>query len=450
MRPLNLRLMGLAAATLLLATACTGVRTSSAPATAGPGASDPGTGSSAEPGASPSAAAITGNIRYLVEAPENADDLEPLREHLKDFEAANPGVTVELEAIPLEQLRQSLQTQLRGPNSPDVFSWGSGPAYAGPLADAGLLYDLTEAYEEREWPVYEFAKEQVTVDGKVLGVPGEMETIGIFYNKSIFTELGLAQPQNLAELEAAAEAIKGSGRIAFAMADQEGWEGSHWFSMALSSRIGSAGMAELFEGSASWNSPDVVAALKVWEDWNEAGYFPPTPTAISYDNGNALFFSGEAAMIPTGSWLVGDIEGAGVDFEVGFMPFPSESGPGIWTGGLGSGPYISANTQNPEAAVAFVDYLLSEEHGRWVVENLATIPSFPIDTADVEVSPLFAQVLEDTAKFAGGDADFGSNIDVLSTDVFNEAMFNGIQAMLTGQKTAEQVAADLDTAATQG
>lgn len=446
MRSTPLRLTGLAAAVLLLATACTGVRSSAAPTDAATAA--PGT--SADPGASaPASPALTGDLRYLVEAPENADDLDPLREHLKDFEAANPGVTVKLEAIPLEQLRQSLQTQLRGPNGPDVFAWGSGPQYAGALAEAGLLYDLTASYEAKQWPVYEFAKTQVTIDGKVLGVPGEMETIGIFFNKAIFAELGLAQPQNLAELEAAAEAIKGSGKIAFAMADQEGWEGSHWFSMALSSRIGSAKMAELFAGTASWDSPDVVAALKIWEDWNEAGYFPPTPTAISYDNGNALFFSGDAAMIPTGSWLVGDIEAAGVDFEVGFMPFPSETGPGIWTGGLGSGPYVSANTQNPEAAIAFVDYLVSQEHGRWVVENLATIPPYPVDTAGVEVSPLFAQVLADTARFAGGDADFGSNIDVLSTDVFNEAMFNGIQAILTGQKTAEQVAAELEAAAKQ-
>lgn len=446
MRITSVRLPALAAAVLIAAAACTGVRSTPAPtegATSEPGAS-------ASAGASGSAAPITGDLRYLVEAPEDAAALDPLREHLKDFEAANPGITVELEAIPLEQLRQSLQTQLRGPNSPDVFAWGSGPAYAGALAEAGLLYDLTEAYEAYDWPVYEFAKKQVTFDGKVLGVPGEMETIGIFYNKDLFAEQGIAQPQNLSELEAAAQKLKDAGLIPFAAANKEGWEGSHWLSMALSSRIGSEGMADLFEGRTSWNSPDVVAALKLWEDWNAAGYFPPTPTAITYDNGNALFFSGEAAMVPTGSWLVGDIEAAGVDFEVGYMPFPSEDGPGIWTGGLGSGPYISANTRNPEAALAFVDYLVSEEHGRWVVENLATIPPFPVDTTGLEVSPLFAQVLEDTAKFAGGDADFGSNIDVLSTDVFNEAMFNGIQAMLTGQKTAEEVAAALDAAYRQG
>ena len=103
------RLLVPPAALALVLAGCTGVRAPSAtPASSAGGSS--------------SAGAATGDIRYLVEAPENAEDLDPLREHLKDFEAANPGITVELEAIPLEQLRQTLQTTLRGPNAPDVFA----------------------------------------------------------------------------------------------------------------------------------------------------------------------------------------------------------------------------------------------------------------------------------------------------------------------------------------
>jgi raffinose/stachyose/melibiose transport system substrate-binding protein len=214
--------------------------------------------------------------------------------------------------------------------------------------------------------------------------------------------------------------------------------------MALSSSIGSEGMEELFAGERSWDSPEVVQALQLWKEFDEAGYLPESPTSVDYDTSIAQFLSGDAAMIPTGSWLVGELDD-NADFEVGYIPFPGPDGPGIFTGGLGSGPYISAGTDNLDGALEFLDFLASEEHGQWTVENLHTIPPQEIETEGLEVSPLLAQVLEDTAAVTE-DRDFGYNIDVMVPDEVNEAMYDGFQAVLTGQQTPEQVAASLEAA----
>ncbi|MBA2445062.1 MAG: extracellular solute-binding protein [Nocardioidaceae bacterium] len=421
----TLKVPGAAAAVLLLAAGCTGTAPSS--------------------GGDEDSADSTGSIRYLIEQQEDPGALKLLDAHIDEFEKANPGITVKLEAMPLENMRTVLQTQLRSGEGPDVFNWGSGPGYAGALAEAGLLYDLTDAYEQNDWQIYDFAKERVTFDGKTFGVPGEMETIGLFYNKTLFADLGIAAPESLADLEAVSRSLLDEGIVPIGVSDKEGWQGGHLLSMALSSEVGSDGMDELLNGGAAWDSPDVVSALRLWEDFMDAGYLPESPTALSYDGGNALFYSGEAAMLPTGSWLVPEIED-NVDFEVGYVPFPSGDGPGIFTGGLGSGPFISAGTTETEAALKFVDFLASQEHGQWTVENLGSIPPMPIDTKDLQVSPLFGQVLEDTSELSGGSGDLGYNIDVLVTDVFNEAMFDGVQAILSGQKDAEEVAQDLEAA----
>jgi raffinose/stachyose/melibiose transport system substrate-binding protein len=82
------------------------------------------------------------------------------------------------------------------------------------------------------------------------------------------------------------------------------------------------------------------------------------------------------------------------------------------------------------------------------VENLHTIPPRPIDTSGLAVSPLFAQVLRDIGDLADG-GDVGYNIDVLATDTFNEAMYDGMRAILTDQATPAQVAATLQAAAQQ-
>ena len=417
-----------AGAVCLLAAACTG---------GAPAAPSGGGGSGAGGGGD------KGSLTYLLEEPEDAKALSALEAHIAGFEKES-GVKVEMRTLPFYTLRTVLQTQLRSGDGPDVFSYGSGPGFGGALAKAGLVKDLTAAYEERDWKVYDFAKERVTFDGKTYGVPGELETIGLFYNKAVFTELGLQPPKSLDELRAAADKIKASGRTAFAVGDKEGYEGGHLLSMALSSAIGSDGMEELFAGTRSWDSPEVVAALSLWKDFNAAGYLPKSPTSVDYDTSIAQFFSGEAAMIPTGSWLIGEIEDE-TKFEVGYIPFPAPDGPGVFTSGLGSGPYVSASTDNPDGALEFVDFLASPEHGAWTVENLNTIPPQEIDVTKVKASPLLSQVLKDTAAVTG-DSGFGYNIDVMVSDKLKKAMEDGFQGVLTGQRTPQQVAASLEAA----
>lgn len=389
------------------------------------------------------------SIKYLIEEPEDAKALAALKKQIAGFEKQS-GVTVKVDTLPTDTMRTVLQTQIRSGKGPDVFGWGSGPGYGGALAKAGLVKDLTSAYKKYDWQVFDSAKERVTVDGKLYGVPGELETLGIFYNKDLFAKLGIKEPKSTADLEAAASTIKAAGKIPLAVGDKEGWEGGHLLSMALSSAVGPSGMEALFSGTKSWDSPEVVSALDFWKQLNDKGYLPKSPTSVNYDNSLALYYSQDAAMIPTGSWLVGEIDD-NTKFKTGFIPFPAPGGAGIYSAGLGSGPYVSASTTKTDAALKFVDFLASPEHGAWTVENLHTIPPMPLNAANLKVSPLFRQVLNDTAALAaggaGGAGGFGYNIDVLTTDTFNKTLYDGFQAVLTGQMTTKEVASKLQAAA---
>jgi raffinose/stachyose/melibiose transport system substrate-binding protein len=408
----------------VLATACTG----------GGGPARPASGGDAN------------TITYLVGQPEDAHQLDLIKQDIAAFEKENPDAKVDLNVMPNDNLRTVLQTQLRSGEGPDVFGYDTGPGFAGVLAEAGLLYDLTDAYEKNEWPIYDWAKERVTFGGKVVGVPGQVEEIGIFYNKDLFAEHGIDEPRNLTELEAAAEKLKDAGITPFAFSDKEGWEAGHILSATLASSIGSDGVEALLSGKKAWNSPEVVAAIDLWfTDFRERGFLPPSPNAITYDNANALFYSGKAAMNLTGTWMISDINKT-ADFEVGFIPFPAKDGAGIFAGGLGGGTFVSANTASPELAVKFLDHLQSPEYGTWSVEKLNIIPAYPVDTTGITTNPLSKQVLEDTGDIASGEGDFGYNIDVLTTDVFNEAMWDGLQSALAGSASAKDVADALEEA----
>lgn len=396
----------------------------------------------ADQSSAPQETAAAQEIRYMIGQPEDPADLELVEADLKAFEAQNAGITVKLDVIPSENVRTIVQTQLRSGEGPDVFGYDTGPGFAGALAKAGLVYDLTDAYAEKGWPIYDFAKERVTFDGKIVGVPSDIEEVGIFYNKDLFEKLGISEPKSLDDLRGAAKKVADANLIPLAVSDKEGWQGGHLLSMVLSSDVGSKGMNDLLAGTVPWDSAPVKNALGVWDEFEAAGYLTPSPVAVTYDNANALFFSGKAAMNPTGSWLAQDLE-RNVKFDVGFIPFPSASGPGIFSGGLGSGTFVSASTKKAEASIKFLDYLMTPEHGRWQVEKRHTIPAFPVDTAGIKASPLFTQILNDAAKIAEGTGDFGYNIDVLTTDAFNNAMWKGVQGVLTAQTTPEKVAAEL-------
>ena len=383
------------------------------------------------------------SITYLIEEPEDAAALKGLKQHIATFEK-DSGISVKVRTLPFENMRTVLQTQLRSGEGPDVFSWGSGPSFGGALAKAGLVHDLTDAYEENGWEVYDFAKERVTVDGKVYGIPGEMEIIGLFYNKKILDSLGIAEISSLDDLMAACGTIKDAGMTPMAVANKEGWEGGHMLSMSLSSRVGGEGMDELFAGDASWDSPEVTSAIGVWKDFNDSGCLPESPTSIDYDSSLSLFYDRKSPILPTGSCIVGEIDDE-TNFEVGYVPLPATDGPGVFASGLGSGPFISETSSKKDAALEFLDFLASDQHAQWTVENLHTIPARPLDTSTLDVSPLFRRVLDNTKDLATS-GDFGYNIDVMTSDAFNEAMYDGMQAVLTGQRTPEEVAADLQAA----
>jgi len=384
------------------------------------------------------------SITFMIGNPEDPADLELTEADMAKFEKES-GIHVELKVIPIENVQTIVQTQLRSGEGPDVFGYDTGPGFAGALAEAGLVFPLTDAYEDLDWPIYDFAKERVTFDGEIVGIPNDIETLGLYYNSTVFDELGIDRPESTGDLLDACQTIQDAGLIPIALNDLDGWQGGHYLSVILSSMVGSAGMEEFVDGTKSWDSPEVVEALSLLDDFNKAGCFPPSPVAIDYDNGNALFYSGQAAMNLTGSWLVKDTE-RNVDFEVAYIPFPAPDGPGIFSGGLGAGVFINATSKKTDSAVKFLDYLMTQEHGAWVIQNAQSIPAFPIDTSGVEATPLFTQVLDDAAKIADGTGDFGYNIDVLTSTEFNQAMWDGVQAVLTGQATPEEVAANLEAA----
>ncbi len=193
--------------------------------------------------------------------------------------------------------------------------------------------------------------------------------------------------------------------------------------------------------------PEVVQAIDIFfRDFVESGYYPDGVNAITYDDANTRFYSGEAAMLPTGTWLVPEIVQAVQDFEVGFFPFPYIGGSGISPPvGVGTGLFVAADASNPEGAIEFIDYLQQGDTARLIIERLNTIPAHPVDTRGLDVPELFKQVLDDLSEAAQAEA-FGYNIDVLVPKNFNQVMYTGFEQVIAGTRSSEEQALMLQRA----
>jgi raffinose/stachyose/melibiose transport system substrate-binding protein len=111
-------------------------------------------------------------IKYLTETPETTNlERTAIEIQVNRFEEQNPKYTLERETVTPDDLLTVIKTRLQTGQAPDVFNYGTGPGFAGVLQDAGLLSSLEKAYKENGWEIYDWAKQQVTYDDTVYGVP---------------------------------------------------------------------------------------------------------------------------------------------------------------------------------------------------------------------------------------------------------------------------------------
>ncbi len=361
------------------------------------------------------------------------------------FQETHPNVEFQRDAQTIDNLRPVVQTAMGAENGPDIVYYDSGPGYAGVLAEAGLLLPLDDAYADKGWNdrIFSWTKDRVTFDGKAYGIGNELEFIGVYYNKAIFDELGVSEPKTYEEFVDICDKAKEAGYTPIAFADGPKWPAFHQFSIMANNIAGKDKLDAILFGDASWDDPDIVKAVQTFfVDMNEAGYFLKDTTAISYEDGNAVFYAGGAAMDITGTWLLSEMSNNAQDFEVGFFFFPSIEGkPVMPPGGMGSGYFVNAKTQYPDVAIEFLDFMFSEEGGKIWLEDLSIIPPITVPTADLNLTPLMKFAVD-----AVTTVPLGYNIDVLAGDNFNTAQGDGYQAVLLGLKTPQELVTELQAA----
>jgi raffinose/stachyose/melibiose transport system substrate-binding protein len=358
------------------------------------------------------------------------------------FTAKHPNIKIQRDPVTSDNMRTMVQTSLASGEGPDVIYYDTGPGFAGVLAKADLLMPLDNFYMQMGWDdrIFPWTKARTTFDGKVYGIGHQLEFLGAYYNKNLFTELGLSEPKSIDDLLNICEKGKEAGYIPISFGDGGKWPAYHMFSMTVNNLIGREGLDDILYSDGRWDSPEIQRAIQLFfVDMNEAGCFIPDSAAVSYDDANTAFYSGQALINMTGTWLISETNENAKDFEVGWFFFPAiDNKPTFPPAGLGSGYFISSKTDHAQEAATYLDFLFSEEAAKVWMEEMNFIPPIKVDSSQFALSPLVT-----FAVSALQTQEMGYNIDVLTPDTFNTMMGDGFQSVMLGEKTAEAQAKDL-------
>jgi len=285
------------------------------------------------------------------------------------FEEMHPGVEVEMNYQD-DDLYQTigLPNLLAARNAPDIYFEWTGDRMVTRYED-GYGADLTEAvnsgplagiYDEGVFP-------DASVDGKVVLVPHTADVSNvIWYNKAILEEQGLTPPTTWEELLAACDALNAADIIPIASGNKDLWAAGNWLSHLTARVVGEDLYASTLSGEGQFSTPEWEEAFGYIAELAERGCVNESVNAVDDNAGAQLFFQGQAAMHPIGSWLVSWAidENPDLDFDFVNLPAMPEGSAGNQDSvtGVSTGHMVNANSENIDLAVEFLALVNSPEN----------------------------------------------------------------------------------------
>ncbi len=289
------------------------------------GSSDDGSG---DDGA---ASGLEGTLRVLIH--QNPPGVEFFESFNDDFEAANPGVNVEMAVVKADDIPTVNQTRLNA-NDIDVttisvtgFDKAVQPYMSDvdtpfwqQLIEAELLMDLSDQPYVQNYD--EAAIADGSFDGGVYSL-GLGRTIysGVFVNLDLLADVGIDVPTTWDELVSACDAVTDAGFKCMIAGGQDGWPvfvGTYGLLGAL--YPDQAGMVEgLWTGDLKWNDERGLELFDRYATY--ADMLDAESAGLTGDSAGPRFAAGDVAFGPMGAWMAGPIDDA-ASFEWTYIPFP--------------------------------------------------------------------------------------------------------------------------------
>ncbi len=329
------------------------------------------TGSAAVPSAAASSTASGEHVNLKLFTGK-IETIDLMNEIINDFNASQDKITVEQEYQ--KDASNIIKIKFASGQVPDIMT-----TYEQGFADEGKYLDLSDqsAWWDRLSPEMKVNCTDVK-SGKQYRVCTNMTMAGFFYNKAIFSELGLKTATTWDEFVKNLSAIKEKkpGITPWFIFGKEAWHLGHLIEFIphgyIKQQLGSieAKKAMLANDKAKLNFGAADGAMATFAknlvDLKNKGLINSDVLTATSDNCVQEFVTGKAAMLSNGMWVLSSLTEADpkIADKIGFAPYPSympNSKPVVLSA-EDSGYSISATTAHKAEAIEFLNFLFNAKN----------------------------------------------------------------------------------------
>ena len=376
--------------------------------------------------------AVTLNI--LLPAP----DAPPLRSIIKDFEAKNPGIRINIVEGPnATNLIEDLYTSsfLLGDSPYDLVNMDI--IWTSKFAAAGWLLDVSDRLSQSDLAV--FSPQDVEAgryEGKLYRLPIRSDVGMLYYRQDLISEAGLQPPETFQDLIKVSTTLQKQGKTKWGYL----WQGRQYEGLV-------AMFVEVLEGFGGFwvnptslevglDRPETIQAINFLKDTVQTGIAPPGVTTYQEEDTRRFFQSGQAAFLRSWPyvWNLANKEDSPLQGKIAIKPMvhAANQNPGACLGGWGFG--IAKSSRHPEEAWKAIQYFTSPEAQRKFILQEGYVPSRQDLFTDPEVVakyPHFPQLLEvvKTAVLRPPISQYAQASDILQ---------RYLSASLTGRMSPER------------
>ena len=275
-------------------------------------------------------------------------ELNILKSVISDFERES-GIKVNFVHIP-QNYFQKIQLLFASDSQPDVIFMNN--QYIKMYADAGLLLDLSDYFEDEYNLYFPQALNCFKFEDKLYAVPRDISNLVLYVNKDILEASGIqykTKINDIYELKGILLKIKENGYYAINCEDKS----LYWLYYLASQ---GAGVMSDDLKAIIINSKQGQNALNFYSDLINKYNAAPTKSQIGSMTTAQMFINGKLGMYLGGRWMTPKFIQT-INFDWDIIEFPSSPENKVYIDS--SGWAVSKKSKNIDAAIKFVKYISS-------------------------------------------------------------------------------------------